>query len=945
MTSTPSSAAIVRRCLGALAALVLLGGAATADFPRAALTALSPAGGKQGTQVTVTLLGGDLDDLERLVFSHPGITAVPATTPPTEFDPQPRPIPRTMVVTIAPEVPAGLYDVVAVGRFGASAARGFVVGTGDEVAKQAEVDSPAKALVVPADAAVNARATAGKSDHYAVELPAGRRIRAEIWARRIDSRMTPVLEVLDAGGRVVATARRQRDDDPFVDFTAPADGRYVLRVHDLYAGGGDEVHYRLGVSTAPQVDFVFPPAARPGESAKVEVYGVGLPGGTPSGLPGLSAREGTAGLEKITIDARTGDPARGAAERNTRRLLAPRDATAGLVDVFGDVPGAAQPLAAALVAPTAPIVESEPNDTPEAAQAVALPGVVAGRFHPRGDRDWLSFEAKAGETLVLDLFSSRLGHRTDACLTLESATPGPDGKPVRAELAFADDGPAEFVAGAVDRPSSDPAIEFKVPADGTYRLLVRDLKADSRTAPEHAWVLVARRPTPDFQLVALLAEQNRADANRAANVPPVIDIGGATTIDVLVFRADGFAEDVVVEAEGLPPGVTASPAIAPARTNRVQLVLSAAEGMKPFAGTIRVVGKARIGEAEVSRQARVAALRWNADNQNQPRVLRELHELPIAVTADAHPVTVAPSETKIWETARSGKVSIPLLVVHRPGAKGEVSLTAPGLPGELKVPEIKVAEAATAASAEIDLDPKLPAGVYQIVLRGATKMAYARNPQAAEAAKADHERVAAIVKDRSAKLEAAKAALAAADKAIADAQAAGQQPTAEQTDGKAKAEAAVKDLEAGTKAAEEERVKREKVAAEAAAAAAPKDIDVPVIVPSIMLRVAETPLVWGAVAETVTQKQGATADLAVPFERRYGLAGDVVLEAAPANPVPGLSVAAVTVPGDQAQGLLKVVTTGETPPGRYELVLRGKVKFHDRDVVTDRKVSVVVEAP
>ena len=159
MTSTPSSAAIVRRCLGALAALVLLGGAATADFPRAALTALSPAGGKQGTQVTVTLLGGDLDDLERLVFSHPGITAVPATTPPTEFDPQPRPIPRTMVVTIAPEVPAGLYDVVAVGRFGASAARGFVVGTGDEVAKQAEVDSPAKALVVPADAAVNARAT------------------------------------------------------------------------------------------------------------------------------------------------------------------------------------------------------------------------------------------------------------------------------------------------------------------------------------------------------------------------------------------------------------------------------------------------------------------------------------------------------------------------------------------------------------------------------------------------------------------------------------------------------------------------------------------------------------------------------------------------------------------------------------------------------------------
>jgi hypothetical protein len=367
--------------------------------------------------------------------------------------------------------------------------------------------------------------------------------------------------------------------------------------------------------------------------------------------------------------------------------------------------------------------------------------------------------------------------------------------------------------------------------------------------------------------------------------------------------------------------------------------------MKPWSGKIRVVGRAKVGETEVIRPARVATLRFNADNQNVPRIVRELHDLPLAVTADAAPLTVAPAETKLWETARGGKVSIPLTLVRRPGGKGDVSLTAPGLPGELKVPEIKIAEAATAASAEIDLDPKLPAGIYQILLRGATKMAYARNPQAADAAKADHERIAALVKERVAQVEAAKATLAAADKVLADLQAAGQQPTAEQTEAKAKADAQLKDTEAKAKAAEEERVKREKAAADAAAAAAPKDIDVPVIVPSIMLRVAEVPLEFGALPEQVTLKQGATADLAIPFERRYGLAGEVVLEAAPANPVPGLSIAAVTVPGDQSQGGLKVVTTGETPPGRYEVNLKGKVKFYDRDVVTERKVPVVVEAP
>jgi len=918
---------------------------ALADFPRATLAALQPTGGKQGSQVTVTLLGADLDDLERLIFSHAGITAAPEMTAPTEFDPQPRAIPRRMVVTIAPDVPAGLYDVVAVGRYGVSGPRTFLVGTTAEIAKAGEPDSLSKAQEVAADATITARATAGKSDHYAVPLEAGQRIRAEVWARRIDSRMTPVLDVLDANGRVLSSARRHHADDPFLDFTAPAKGRYVVRIHDLYAAGGDDNHYRLGVSTAPQIDFVFPPVARLAESLKVDVYGAGLPGGTPAPLPALSAQEGTAGLEKISIDVRAGDPARGAVARNAWRLLAPRDATADLVDLFGDVPGAAQPLAPALLVASAPVIEAEPNDRPAAAQTVSLPATLAGRFHPRGDRDWFAFEAKAGDTLIFDLVSNRLGLQTDPCLTIESVTTGPDGNPVGKEIAFVDDGPAEFVGGAIDRPSADPTIEFKAPADGTYRILVRDLKADSRTSPENAWVLVARKPAPDFRVLALLAEQNRADANKANVVPPVVDIGGATTIDVMVFRTDGFSGDVTVEAEGLPAGVSAAPAIAPARTNRATLVLSAAEGMKPWSGTIRVVGRGKIGAAEVVHTARVATLRFNADSQNVPRIVHELHDVALAVTGDAAPLTVAPTETKVWETARGGKVSIPLSLVRRPGGKGDVSLTAPGLPAELKVPEIKLAEAATAATAEIDLDPKLPAGVYQILLRGATKMAYARNPQAAELAKADHERIAALVKERVAQVEGAKTGLAAADKVLTDLQAAGQQPTAEQTEAKAKADAQLKEAEAKAKAAEEERVRREKAAADAAAAAAPKDIDVPVIVPSIMLRVAELPLEFGALPEPVSLKQGASVDLAVPCERRYGLGGDIVLEAAPANPVPGLSIAAVTVPGDQAQGVIKIVTTGETPPGRYELVLKGKVKFYDRDVVTERKVSVVVEAP
>jgi hypothetical protein len=917
---------------------------ASADFPRAVLNALQPTGGRQGSQVTVTLLGVDLDDLQSLSFSHPGITATPALTEASEFDPQPRAIPRTMVVTIAPDVPAGLYDVVAVGRYGVSNPRSFVVGTTVEVAKEGEPDSPAKAQNVAIESTVTARATGGKSDHYAVSLKAGQRIRAEVWAQRIDSRMTPVVEVLDTDGTVIATARRHHDDDPFVDFTAPIEGRYLLRIHDLYAGGGDDNHYRLTLSAAPQIDFIFPPVTRLGDSLKLDLFGVGLPGGVPANLPGGSTRDNAASLETITVEARAGDPAIPATTRTGRRLLAPRDAAAELVDLVADVSGIEQPLPPVVPSPSLAVAESEPNDKPATSQSVTFPATLAGRFYPRGDRDWFTFEAKTGDTIVFDLISNRLGIQTDPCLTIESISATADGKPAVKEIAFVDDGPAEFIGGAVDRPSADPTLEFKAPADGTYRLLVRDLKADSRTSPENAWVLVARNPVPDFRLLVLLAEQNRVDATKAHSVPPVIDGGGSLTLDVLVFRADGFTGDVTIEAEGLPPGVTAAP-VGPPSASRFSLVLSAAEGTTPWSGSIRVVGRAKIGDADVIRTARVATLRFNADHADLPRILREVNALPLAVTVDAAPLTVAPTETKTWETARGGKVSIPLSVVHRPGAKGDVSLTATGLPAELKLPEIKIAESATAATAEIDLDPKLPAGTYQILLRGSTKMAYARNPQAAELAKSDHERIAALGKDRAAQFETAKTALAAADKVIADLQTTGQPPTVEQVEARTKAEALVKETEAKAKAAEEERVRREKAAADAAAAAAPKDIDVPVVVPSIMLRVAEVPLEVGGPPEQVTLKGAATAVLPVPLERRYGLTGEVILEAAPANPVPGLSVAAVTVPADQAQGGLMIVSTGDTPPGRYELILKGKAKFHDRDVVAERKVAVVVEAP
>ena len=52
--------------------------------------------------------------------------------------------------------------------------------------------------------------------------------------------------------------------DPFLDVTLPADGRYVIKVHDaVYAGSPDHV-YRLIVHDGPHLDAILPLAAQPG---------------------------------------------------------------------------------------------------------------------------------------------------------------------------------------------------------------------------------------------------------------------------------------------------------------------------------------------------------------------------------------------------------------------------------------------------------------------------------------------------------------------------------------------------------------------------------------------------------------------------------------------------------------------------------------------------------
>src|SRR2546430_11331582 len=100
--------------------------AAAPQVPQPKIYALQPSGAKVGTTVEVRIASGsDLDGADRLLFSHPGITAKPLTEEPGRLYPQGRAIEGKFKVTVAADVPPGIYEVRAAGYFGVTNARRF----------------------------------------------------------------------------------------------------------------------------------------------------------------------------------------------------------------------------------------------------------------------------------------------------------------------------------------------------------------------------------------------------------------------------------------------------------------------------------------------------------------------------------------------------------------------------------------------------------------------------------------------------------------------------------------------------------------------------------------------------------------------------------------------------------------------------------------------------
>ena len=257
-------------------------------------------------------------------------------------------------------------------------------------------------------------------------------------------------------------------------------------------------------------------------------------------------------------------------------------------------------------------------------------------------------------------------------------------------------------------------------------------------------------------------------------------------IQVLALRRDGFNGPIHISAEGLPEGVTCPGAVIGPDQSSAALIFTTAENAPEWAGTIQIRGTAQVGTPprEVQHAARAGTIVWNAQG-NVPGTARVARSIGLSVMKEPAPLQVTTDLFRV-QANQSRQILVPVKVARRNGFDGAVALTVDGLPNNtnIQVENKSIEKGQAEGLVRLFVNGNAKVGTYTLSLKSQAQVAYSRNAEAAERAKAQLD-------------EAAKAAQAAAEAAKLTAQQrdAAVQKLAEATESAKKAQAAVAEAE------------------------------------------------------------------------------------------------------------------------------------------------------
>lgn len=336
-------------------------------------------------------------------------------------------------------------------------------------------------------------------------------------------------------------------------------------------------------------------------------------------------------------------------------------------------------------------LEKEPNNNLKQATRVTLGANINGRFEKPGDVDRFVFTAKKGQRFTFDAVTRSQGSPTDLVMELQN----PNGS----RLSQSDD------SGTM----ADGAITYTFPADGDYQLMVKDLH--QRGGSQFVYRVVVSPASAGFGISA------SADH---LNVPA----GGTAAITVTPIRK-GYNGTISLSVEGLPAGMTASPAaIGPSRGDAVITISGTPKVKRGELIPIRIIGTATIGKSTVKATADVAAA-IKSISGGYPYPTKTLNESLVAAAAPAAPFALTTSTNTLnIPRGKNAKVTIKLtrtkpiteqvnLVLPKPPKKNPKRL---GLPPGLSVAVKPIAKGKNEVTIVVTASKKAPKGSYTVTI-------------------------------------------------------------------------------------------------------------------------------------------------------------------------------------------------------------------------------------
>ena len=711
--------------------------------PNPDLLVISPCVAPAGSTIEVTVSGSNLEDLNHLRFSHPEIKVKPVLLPKGPYDAKPKSKPNTFSVEIPETVSPGLVEVRALGFFGLSTARPFLIvpAGSKEIQNSGKNISREEAVEIELETGILGKFQSQGFHWFKFSAKQGERILVEMLAQRLDSQGDGLLKLYDSSGRELESSRQHFGRDPFLDFTPHQDGTFFLAVADTTYKGGNGYFYHVRLTQRPHIDFVFPPAGKPGTTQTFIVFGRNLPNGQSTEF---ISRDGKP-IEKIQMEI----PIPAEITNDGRPFVGtPRQ---GLISGFPfSLKGSNEVRIGFAEQPQ--VIE----DPKASAQTIQVPCEVAGRFDLPGDADSFEFQAVKGKSYCIEVISERMGSLTDTFVRVSQ-------KNGSAKNTENDDPPTFYATDALNDLNADTRdsfVKFTAEADAIYRIDLFNQRAGG--SPDHLYRLIVREPQPDFELL-VTTERTKTINNDAYPAAALLRRGGTMVFRVIAPRKDGFEGEISVNATDLPDGVSTSTLRLFGQNEEGFLTLEADKDATVWSGPIQITGNANVHGKEIKHDARSASIVWGRRVfGNQAQVKSRLDaEITLAVMDHEQEPTRIRFKEKNFTVEMKKSLEIPFVIEDNGTRKGNMEVTVHGLPGVVRnPPKVSVGENDKEAKIKIDFKPtgnfKPVMGKSQFVLQAVGNAQYQQNPLAAKRAAEEVERLKQLeksLKEKAAKLK------------------------------------------------------------------------------------------------------------------------------------------------------------------------------------------------